>query len=143
MWEDELTISNDPNKDSILHDIRHGFPLVDEHIHISHVTPVYVNNSTSVLKPDMRGKVQEQILEEIQYGNYSVCDSPNSKPIVISALSVVPKPDGGIRLIHDFSRPEGVSVNSYASKEPCGMQTVDDAIKLVRPGYYMAKVDLK
>ena len=56
---------------------------------------------------------------------------------------MVPKPDGDIRLIHDMSMPPSYAVNDYASKDPCKYQTIHDAIGLLQPGWYMAKVDLK
>ena len=35
------------------------------------------------------------------------------------------------------------TLNDYASKDPCKYQTIHDAIGLLQPGWYMAKVDLK
>ncbi|CAC5425548.1 unnamed protein product [Mytilus coruscus] len=52
--------------------------------------------------------------------------------------------EGGVRLIHDCSRPAGRAVNDFAgeiSKQK--FQTIEDAIKLVTPNCYMSKVDLK
>ena len=70
-----------------------------------------------------------------------MCDS---KPNFISPLGAIPKSTGGIRLIHDCSRPLGNSLNDYATLEfSKRFQTIDDATSLVQPGYYMAKVDLK
>jgi hypothetical protein len=54
------------------------------------------------------------------------------------------KPDGGVRLIHDCSRPDGTTVNDFVSHfEKQRFQTIDDAAKLVLKDYYMSKVDLK
>jgi hypothetical protein len=78
---------------------------------------------------------------EIEEGNDIVT---NKKPELNSPLGAIPKPDGGIRLIHDCSRPVWASVNSYAQSLPkCQYQTLDDATKLVTPRCFMAKVDLK
>ncbi|VDI59236.1 Hypothetical predicted protein [Mytilus galloprovincialis] len=38
----------------------------------------------------------------------------DEKPKIISPMGVIPKPGGGIRLIHDCSRPEGSAVNDFA-----------------------------
>ena len=55
-----------------------------------------------------------------------------------------PKKDSNdIRLVHDCSWPPGTSLNSYASIDKEKFQTLDQAVKLIQPGYYMAKVDLK
>lgn len=57
---------------------------------------------------------------------------------------MLPKPDGGTRLIHDGSQPAGASMNDYATLDThYRFQTIDDAAKLMAPGWYMAKVDLK
>ena len=53
-----------------------------------------------------RGK--KQVLSEISEGNYVICDS---KPDLITPLGAIPKPAGGVRLIHDCSRPAGNSLN--------------------------------
>ena len=70
-----------------------------------------------------------------------MCDS---KPNCISPLGGIPNSTGGIRLIHDCSRPSGNSLNDYATLEfSQRFQTIDDASSLLQPGYYMAKIDLK
>lgn len=59
-------------------------------------------------------------------------------------MGVIPKPDGGVRLIHDCSRPQGLSVNDFVSnKEKHKYSSVDSASKLVHEHYYMAKQTLK
>lgn len=63
--------------------------------------------------------------------------------MIVSALAAIEKPNGQVRLIHDFSRPEGTSVNDYADKDPCYMQSIQNALELIQPGYYMAKIDLE
>ena len=85
--------------------------------------------------------VKQQVLSELQDGNYVLCDSP---PSLASPLGAVPKKDGGIRLIHDCSRPIAKPLNDYASIEMSHkFQTSDDATSSVQAGYYMSKVDLK
>lgn len=86
-------------------------------------------------------KVETIIKEEISAGNYKIWPS---KPVIISALGAVPKADSeDLRLIHDCSMPPGLGVNSYIDIEKQKFQTLDDAARLLRPGYYMAKVDLR
>ena len=80
-------------------------------------------------------------MSEISVGNYRVCEN---KPRLISPLGAIPKPTGGIRLIHDCSRPAGNSLNDYATLGSSQkFQSIDDATSLKQRGYYMAKVDLK
>ena len=62
----------------------------------------------------------------------------------MSALGAIPKPNSeDIRLIHDCSRPHGQAVNDYITTRSFKFQSLDDAIKLLKPGYFMAKIDLK
>ena len=137
MWEDELT--SDSDGDFILNGISNGFYIVStDEIPLA----VETNNNISA-RPGapMYEQASKQILAEITEGNYVVCDD---KPAIISPLSVIPKPDGGVRLIHYGSQPKGGSMNDHAKLEThYRFQTVDDATKLMWPGYYMAKVDLK
>ena len=53
-------------------------------------------------------------MAELVENRYVVVDW---KLTIVSALGVIVKSDGGIRLIHDASRPEDLSLNSYAVLE--------------------------
>ena len=78
---------------------------------------------------------------ELEEGRYVQVTSP---PTIISALGAIPKADGGVRLIHDCSQPEGYGLNDYATQEQAiKYQTVRDACGLLDQGHYMAKIDLK
>ena len=86
-------------------------------------------------------QVEEQIKEELAEGRYVFTDTP---PTIISALGAISKESGGIRLIHDCSRPSGKAVNDYAIKDATiKYQTVTAATKLLDPNGFMAKLDLK
>lgn len=129
----------DSDRDFILSGIRNGFDIIDPDCN-----PIRVeldnHPSASVNSPYFK-LASEQIQNEIDNGNYIPVDHP---PVIVSPLGVIPKPDGGIRIIHDCSRPQGQAVNDYVSNEDKHrFQSVDDAAKLVKKGYYMAKVDLK
>ena len=72
-------------------------------------------------------KAHAQILTKIENGNYLF-----AKKIIISPLGILEKTDGGIRIIHDCSRPLHFSVNDHAGDVPKQIyQTIDDAAKLV------------
>ena len=74
-------------------------------------------------------------------GNYEVVSTP---PEIISPMGVIPKPDGGVRLIHDCSQPSGKSVNDYCTTDwNQKFSRVDDAVTKVTERCYMAKCDLK
>ncbi len=134
-WETEL--KNDPDKEFILTGIKNGFNIVDQ---TDNLEPVCQNNHRSATLADAKLKVENQILTELAEGNYVVVDE---KPTIVSALGAIPKPDGGIRLIHDGSMPQGHAMNDYAKAEECQYQSLQDALDLVQAGFYMAKIDLK
>ena len=52
-------------------------------------------------------------------------------------MGVIPKPDGGVRLIHDCSHPVGMAVNDYCSVDwHQKFARVDDAAKLMSLGCF-------
>ena len=136
-WEEEL--GNDIDSDFLLKGIQNGFDIIDENVVI---TPVQLPNHPSA-KPgsELYEKATDQVLSEIQCGNYVICDSP---PKIVSPMAAIPKPDGGVRLIHDCSRPSGKSVNDYNSADwQQKFARIDDAANLMTHECFFAKVDLK
>ena len=126
----------DPDRDFILDGILNGFKIVDESCAPESVE---CENYPSALTNHW--KVEKQIQGEIAEGRYVITAE---KPKVISAMGAIDKPDGTVRLIHDCSRPQGRAVNDYALKSPKQrFQTINDALNLMTPNCYMAKVDLK
>ncbi len=58
--------------------------------------------------------------------------------------SSVLKSEGGLRLIHDLSFPVRQSVNDHSSeRDKSAYESVDTAVSMLTPCYYMAKVDLE
>ena len=86
--------------------------------------------------------MEAQIIEEIENGHYRIVDH---KPQIVSALGAIPKNSEKtkFRLIHDASRPYGQSLNDHAVHDPFRYQSLQDAIDLIKPGDWLAKVDLK
>ena len=102
---------------------------------------VSVDNYKSATNFHTRTAVENTIRDEMAQGNYVITQN---KPTVVSALGAIPKQDSSeIRLIHDCSRPHGEAVNDYIESESFQFQKLDDAVKLLKPGYYMAKIDLR
>ena len=133
-WENELC--DDPDRDYLLHGIKYGFNIVNDS---KQPETIECDNYRSC--DAARDAVEAQILEEIREGRYLVT---SHKPTIISALGALPKPDGGIRLIHDASRPSGHAINDYATLEShIAYQSVQDAVKLLSPSSYIGKIDLK
>jgi hypothetical protein len=137
-WERELS-REDPDREFILSGIRDGFSIIDKDVDI---VPVELSNHKSVDKHShLYNEVNKQVLKELENNNYVVCDS---KPLIVSPLGAIPKDNNAVRLIHDCSLPCGGAVNDYASDpDKYSFETMDNVAKLIKPGYYIAKLDLK
>ena len=108
----------------------HGFQNVDPG---SLVVPAHTDNYR--LATGQHSHVKRIINEDLAEGRYVKLGYP---PPLISSLGAVPKASGGIRLIHDCSQLAGRSLNDYVR-----YQTLRLVTSQLRPGYYIAKVDLK
>ena len=136
-WEEELC--DDVDRTFLLQGIRYGFDIIDENAVISPVT--LPNHPSARPHSELFEKATKQVVNEIQCGNYVVCDPP---PKIVSPMAAIPKPDGGVPLIHDCSRPPGLSVNDYNSADwQQKFARIDDAANLMTQGCFFAKVDLK
>ena len=63
----------------------------------------------------------------------------------VSAIGIVDKQRSGFvkhRLVHDLSRPDGASTNEHAQFDSRRFPTVRTAMKLIRPGMFLAKIDI-
>ena len=100
---------SDEDRGFIIHGLINGFPLVDTDPAI--ILPTRSQNHRSANEHMTR--VEARLRKEIQDGNYTVVDE--SQVMLVSPLAAIEKPDGDIRLIHDLSSPEGVSLNDHAS----------------------------
>lgn len=99
---------------------------------------VLVKNYFSCFK--YRNAVENQIIEELENGRYMLADD---QPSIVSALGAIPKKGDKIRLIHDCSRPNGAAANDYALREKFKYTTLQNAIEMISPGDFLAKVDLQ
>ncbi|CAC5422338.1 unnamed protein product [Mytilus coruscus] len=137
VWSQEL--ANDFDREFLLNGIEFGFDIIDcDQLPSSIISK---NHPSASPNNPLYEKAHTQVLYEIECGNYKFT---SSDPCIISPIGVIPKQDGGIRLIHDCSRPKGSSVNSLVSEiEKQRFQTLDDVAKLVTKNCCMSKVDLK
>ena len=132
-------MEDDQDREFILNGIKFGFDIVDAESDISEV--ICANHPSARPQSPLYEKASAQVRAEIECGNYRICDSP---PAIISPMAAIPKPDGGVCLIHDCSRPPGQSVNDYCSSDwKQKFSRVDDAAAMMTEGCYFAKVDLK
>jgi hypothetical protein len=127
-----------PDRQFILDGVLNGFHIVN----IEDVrTDTYVDIRNYKSATELYHKqVEDQIKSELANDHYiQVAEMPN----IISAIGAIPKKDTNkIRIIHDCSRPEGGSVNSFANTEKFSYQTIQDAVDKITPNCYLAKIDL-
>ena len=117
--------------------IINGFQLVDPN---TQFTEVNMRNYKSATNATFKLLVEKTIRNEIQQGNYVITATI---PTVESASGVIPKPNSSeARLIHDCFRRHGHAVNEFISTRYVKFQFLYDAIKLLKPNYFMAKIDL-
>ena len=116
-------LEKDRDKDFLIEGIGNGFQIVDK---VDIVKNVYSRNYNSVLEDSVKSKAEAQIRHELDVHNYVEC---KRRPQIVSSLGAIAKDNGKIRLIHDCSRPNQFSVNSYATTSHFKYQTVDDAVK--------------
>lgn len=134
-WTIELEC--DCDQDFLLYGILNGFNIINVGAKLE---DVLIKNHKSATDPAVREAMDNIILNEIAEGNYV----PTSvKPIIVSALGAVPKSDGGIRPIHDCSLPVDTGLNSHAPQfMHYSYESVDDAVRCIKQGHFMAKIDL-
>ncbi len=134
-WE-RLLPETDCSREFLLQGIAEGFHIINE----TPVQSVEVHNHKSAVSAANRDKVEAQIQEELDNLQYTIVEE---KPFIISALGAIPKKGSTkVRLIHDASRPIGSALNDFATADSFQYQTLMDARKLVKPGWYMGKIDL-
>ena len=102
------------------------------------MTPVEQKNHRSALREETA--VEKELREQISNGHYVIA---SKKPTIVSALAAIPKDGKDLRLIHDGSRPSGQAMNDYSVPDSVKFQTLADACKLAKTGYWCAKIDLK
>ncbi|KAL9977192.1 hypothetical protein ACROYT_G014570 [Oculina patagonica] len=131
-------LGNDPDRNFIIDGLTNGFEIIPSETVLEKAE---TSNYKSATAGQFRYKVEKQIREEISKGNYVVTQA---KPTIVSALGAIPKPQSDkIRLIHDCSRPQHSNVNSYATTQHFSYVTVEQAVSMIKPNAYLAKIDLK
>jgi len=117
--------------------VQHGFKIISESSKIpvasapNHKSALVNSEATTIL-----------VSNEISEGRYHVC--AGWKPNIVSPLGLVPKSNGGFRLIHDCSMPHGKCVNDYTvTMDKQKYESVEVATSFMTKGCYMAKLDIK
>jgi hypothetical protein len=136
VWCDELSFDKSAEAVFVLDGLKNGFTLTDSDL----IPSSFCCKNYGSTLGDNKAAVQSQIEEEIREGRYVVC--PDS-PYLVSSLGAILKPNKvDVRLIHDFSRPDG-GVNKLVEDSSVTYSTIDQAVREIVPGSFLAKCDLK
>lgn len=132
-WKSEL--QNDRDCKFLIDGIQNGFRITERD---SVFVNVHQKNHPSAMQHKI--EVEKELKHQIELGNYVIA---SKKPTIVSALAAIPKDDGSVRLIHDGSRPVNTAMNDYSIPNAEKFQNLQDACKLAKPYYFMAKIDLQ
>eukprot|EP00959_Pyramimonas_sp_CCMP1952_P329763 6904163-Pyramimonas_sp.AAC.1 len=89
-------------------------------------------------------RVSERIRSEYKAGN--IIKSDKSSVCGLSAIGIVDKQRSGFtkfRVVHDYSRPSGDSINDNMEVSKRKFARFEEACTYLRPNAYFCKVDLK
>ena len=143
-----LQLCNHPDRqkvDYVLSGLRHGFRL-GFHPESTHLKSAKANCPSALKQPSI---IDEYLAKEVSLGRvFGPTAIPPIESLQVSRFGVIPKKDGGWRLILDLSFPFGHSVNDGINKEEFTLtySKVSDAISLIIKaghGALMGKVDIK
>ena len=142
----ERELANHPNKGfvrQLLHNVTHGCCIGYDGPHFSHVAQHLPTAYTHAHV--ITSSIEKECLAGRMAGPYTQPPLPHLR---CSGLGVVPKKDGGWRVIYHLSAPHGSSINDYIDPARFSLHycTIDSAISTVNnlgPGTLMGKLDLK
>ena len=127
----------------LIHSLTHGFNIGYTGPHTELIAP---NLSSAHQHPNVINKaLSKEVAEHRIAGPYPTPPFPD---LHCSGIGVVPKKDGGWRLINHLSAPSGLSINDFIDPYDYSLQytNTDEAIRICQhfgTGTLMAKVDLK
>ena len=124
----------------LLQGVYHGFPILPPGGAPEDLPAFRVANYP--MNPTERRALEATLIQEHGTGILRLCAHAPPRLTAIYA-----KTEGGenpqIRTICDYSQPEGPAVNEFVDVRTFQMMTHQDAYALMRPYWYMGKVDVK
>ena len=131
-------LQNDGDKDFVITGVEQGFRISDI-VTPSATKAVEWDNHLSA--HNYSHLVEKELKDQLSFGYYvkSSCLHPVASPLGANKKDNCEE----VRILHDGSRPLGDGMNEYCTLYLVKYQTLHEAYSLVRPGYYLAKVDLK
>lgn len=128
----------DSNADFIFDGVLHGFRIVDCNVDI----PSYcLSNYSSIKRGKFAIDMQLNVAAELAQQKIALSDGI---PHCVHAIGAVEKKDGSLRPITDCKRPINSSINNFMSTTalPFHFQTLDYVADVIRPGGFLAVVDI-
>ena len=142
----ERELSNHPNKvfvRQLINNLRHGCT-------IGYEGPQFTYFATNLQSASQQPKVIDiTITEECKAGRIlGPFQHPPLPNFRTSGLGLVPKHDGGWRIIYHLSAPQNFSINDFIDPSLYSLSycTIDNAYRIINtlgPGALMSKIDLK
>ena len=121
----------------LIHDIFWGVSILPPGVRPSDIPPFEVPNYPST--PLVAAAITAKLADELAAGRIRpVVERPSH----LTAIYGKEEP-GSVRVISDFSAPEGRALNDYTDNMHFTMLSHEDAFALLRPGAHMAKLDIR
>ena len=142
----ERELSSHPDKvfvKQLVHDLQHGCSIGYAGPQFAHLAR---NLPTAYQQPDV---IDATLQRECEAGRIlGPFTSPPLPNFRTSGLGLIPKHDGGWRIIYHLSAPHGSSINDYIDSSLYSLSycSIDDAYKIINklgPGALLSKIDLK
>ena len=127
----------------LVHDLQHGCSIGYTGPQFAHLAS---NLPTAYQQPDV---IDATLQRECEAGRIlGPFTSPPLPNFRTSGLGLVPKHDGGWRIIYHLSAPHGFSINDYIDSSLYSLSycSIDDAYAIINklgPGALLSKIDLK
>lgn len=128
-------LSRDVDREFLLPVVQHGILLVADP---GGMQPFDLPNYASAVEEQVG--VSAVLAEELQQGWVVPVEEGFSS--FVHPLGVVPKPPGGIRVIHDHSVPVGQGLNDHQMYARLSYDTLEAVLPFVVPRVYMARLDV-
>lgn len=136
VWEQQLPPDYE-DREFLLYVLQHGLAVLPPD---SELQPAVVKNYSSA--HEHKALVTQQLLGELQ-AHQLLRQPVDQRATHIHAIAAIPKSADEVRIIHDLSAPAGRSINDVIRYKQYKWASIDDALRLVTPGCYMARADVK
>ena len=122
----------------LIYDIYFGVSLLPPGVTPAEVPPFAVDNYPCP-DPAVTAAIEEKLRDELSTGRIRVVPD---RPSHLTAIYGKQERDS-VRIITDFSKPEGSALNDHTDNMHFSMLSHEDAFALLTPGSHMAKLDIR